>query len=53
MITESEIPKTPIVFIHKNKFGLDQHGIIGYLDNNFGDRATRLVDILIIKLFSE
>jgi len=51
IIENSKIPKTPIVYAHNNKYGFDQHCVIAYLDSNFGDRATRLTDILIINLF--
>lgn len=51
LIKNSKIPKTPIAYIHNNKYGMDQHCVIPFLDSNFGDRATRLSDILIIHLF--
>ena len=51
IIKNSKIPKTPVVYVHNNKYGMDQHCVIAYLDSNFGDRATRLVDILIVNLF--
>ena len=50
-IKNSQIPKTPIAYIHNNKYGMDQHCVIPFLDSNFGDRATRLSDILIVHLF--
>ena len=50
-IRDSKIPKTPIAYIHNNKYGMDQHCVIPFLDSNFGDRATRLSDILIIHIF--
>jgi len=52
MVKDSLIPKTPISFIHNNKFGLDQHCLVAYLDSNFGDRDTRLIKMIIIDLFS-
>lgn len=50
-IIKSKIPKTPIVYAHTNRYGMDQHCVIAYLDSNFGDRATRLADILIVNFF--
>ena len=52
MVKDSLIPKTPISFVHNNKFGLDQHCLVAYLDSNFGDRDTRLINMIIIDLFS-
>lgn len=47
-ILESAIPKTPVVFIHENKDS-DQHCIVVYLDNHFGDRATRMAKFLLFE----
>lgn len=51
MIKKSKMSKIPIAYIHNNKYGMDQHCIIAYLDRNFGDRDTRLSNILIMNLY--
>jgi len=51
IIEDSKLPKTPITYVHKSKSDDDPHSVVLYLDNNFGDRATRFPDILILYLF--
>jgi hypothetical protein len=52
IIENSNIPKTPIAYIHKKPNEDYPHCIILYLDENFGDRDTRTPDILLLNLFS-
>ena len=47
LIQNSKLPKIPIAFVHENLEGKDQHAIIIFLDKNYGDRDTRLSDLLI------
>jgi hypothetical protein len=51
IIEESNIPKTPVVYVHKRSEDDDPHSIIAYFDRDFGDRATRIPDILILHIF--
>ena len=51
IIENSDIPKTPITYIHKEKNNTDPHCVILYLDKDYGDRDTRFPDVLILYLF--
>jgi len=51
IIEESQLPKTPITYVHKGKEKDDPHCVILYLDSNFADRDTRFPDVLILYLF--
>lgn len=52
IIKDSNIPKTPVAYVHNDNSGMNQHCVIAYLDQDFGDRATRIADINIMHLYS-
>ena len=49
LIQDSTLTRIPITFIHENHEFKDPHAMTLYLDKNYGDRDTRLSDMLIFE----
>jgi hypothetical protein len=49
LVQNSTLSRIPITFIHENYEFKDPHAITLFLDKNYGDRDTRLSDLLIFE----